>query len=193
MPEIIYRIYFLFCCSVPLLKSQAFFQLLNFVFQLGHASRWARLALHLSHATPQLLQLQEHTQQFDRTWKSLQQSVNSGKVFSWGKLRPNLPQLMIQTCWVKQVFLHELLTMANVTRQSEVAYGRTCLSIAFLSSSRSCFEDLSCMSSERSWSIWSLLLATRSVSISTVLFSSSSSSSKCFSLSWDTERDHVNK
>lgn len=61
---------------------------------------------------------------------------------------------------------------------------RTCLSMAFLSSSRSCLEDLSCMSSERSWSIWSLLLATRSVIISALLLSSSSSNSKRFSLSW---------
>lgn len=61
---------------------------------------------------------------------------------------------------------------------------RTCFSMAFLSSSRSCLEDLSCMSSERSWSIWSLLLSTRSVSISTLLLSSSSSNSMRFSLSW---------
>lgn len=56
--------------------------------------------------------------------------------------------------------------------------------MAFLSSSRSCFEDLSCMSSERSWSIWSLLRDTRSVIISALLFSSSSSNSKRFNLSW---------
>lgn len=67
----------------------------------------------------------------------------------------------------------------------------TCLSMAFLSSSRSCLEDLSCMSSERSWSIWSLLLATRSVIISTLLFSSSSSNSTRFSLSWQ-RQDEIN-
>lgn len=85
-----------------------------------------------------------------------------------------------------------LLSQCTVLLFIAKAGGHTCLSMAFLSSSRSCLEDLSCMSSERSWSIWSLLLDTRSVSISTELFSSSSSNSTRFSLSWWTEED-INK
>lgn len=162
---------FSICCTVPFLSPQAIFQLLNLVFQLGESCWGARLALHVSHTTPQLLQLQ---------WQT------------WTNSRSTIPR--IHSCGTKSekcILADWSLQLLMITNNRCVVRVCTCLSMAFLSSSRSCLEDLSCMSSERSWSIWSLLLATRSVIISALLLSSSSSNSTRFSLSWQ-RQDEIN-
>ncbi len=138
-PQFIRTSFFIY---LPLLCTQSFLEVLDFALQLRHTSRGTWLALHLRYTRFIILYLKEMQIRWNPV-ANLNESIVQLK-----------EEILISFVIVTQAKMNAACSMTMDLPYCSIVMWRTCLSRAFLSSSRSCLEDRSCMSSARSCSIY---------------------------------------